>query len=78
MNTHSKFVGTYFSSFTAYIGRLRGYHGVSGKKMFYSHPDYSYETHKWAYPHSSYSAREYPLGWVGIDGDEEPSESVFY
>merc|ERR1712037_185949 len=30
------FLGTYFSSFTAYIGRLRGYHKISGKRMYYS------------------------------------------
>mmetsp|Transcript_26528 Transcript_26528/g.56440 ORF Transcript_26528/g.56440 Transcript_26528/m.56440 type:complete len:432 (-) Transcript_26528:538-1833(-) len=41
------FVGTYFSSFSAFIGRMRGYHGVSGKKMYYSHPDYWNETHSW-------------------------------
>ena len=74
----SKFVGTYFSSFSAYIGRMRGYHSVSGKQMFYSHPDYWNETHSWVYPHSSYSAREFPLGWVGIDEDDEPSEQDFY
>ncbi|KAL9191105.1 hypothetical protein ACHAXT_000811 [Thalassiosira profunda] len=72
------FVGTYFSSFSAYIGRIRGYHSISGKRMFYSHPNYWNQTHSWAYPHSSYSAREYPLGWVGIDEDEEPSEKIFY
>jgi len=72
------FVGTYFSSFSAYIGRMRGHHALSGKRMFYSHPDYWDETHSWVYPHSSYSAREFPLGWVGIDEDDEPSERDFY
>ena len=72
------FVGTYFSSFSAYIGRIRGYHGLSGKRMFYSHPQYWNETHSWVYPHASYSAREYPLGWLDIDKDEEPSEKYFY
>jgi hypothetical protein len=41
------FVGTYFSSFSAYTGRMRGYHGLSGKQMFYSHPRYWNETHSW-------------------------------
>mmetsp|Transcript_34475 Transcript_34475/g.72665 ORF Transcript_34475/g.72665 Transcript_34475/m.72665 type:complete len:587 (-) Transcript_34475:3476-5236(-) len=72
------FVGTYFSSFSAFIGRMRGYHLISGKDMYYSHPDYWNETHNWAYPHASYSAREYPLGWAGIDEDDEPSEEDFY
>ena len=72
------FVGTYFSSFSAYIGRIRGYHSLSGKRMFYSHPQYWNETHSWVYPHASYSAREYPLGWLNIDENEEPSEKYFY
>lgn len=41
------FVGTYFSSFSAFIGRMRAYHGLSGKKMYYSHPNYWNETHSW-------------------------------
>ena len=41
------FVGTYFSSLSAYIGRMRGYRYISGKRMFYSHPDYWNETHSW-------------------------------
>lgn len=72
------FVGTYFSSFSAYIGRMRGYHGTSNKLMFYGQLDRKYETHTWLYPHSSYSAREYPTGWNGIDGDTEPSEVDFF
>ena len=72
------FVGTYFSSFSAYIGRMRGYHGTSNKLMFYGQLDRMYETHSWFYPHSSYSAREYPTGWNGIDGETEPSEVDFF
>ena len=72
------FVGTYFSSFSAYIGRMRGYHGISNKLMFYGQKERMLETHKWYYPHSSYSAREYPTGWNGIDGDTEPSEEDFF
>jgi len=72
------FVGTYFSSFSAYVGRMRGYHAISGKRMFYSHMDYWNETHKWVNAHSSYSSREYPIGWVGIDEDYEQSGQDFY
>ena len=41
------FVGTYFSSFSAYIGRMRAYHGMSAKTMYYSHPSRWNETHHW-------------------------------
>lgn len=73
-----QFVGTYFSSFSAFIGRLRGYHRVSGRAMHYGFIDRMNETHNWVLPHSSYSAREFPIGWVAIDGDIEPSESDFF
>jgi hypothetical protein len=73
-----EFVGTYFSSFSAFIGRLRGYHGMSGMKMHYGHLKHMNETHKWVFPHASYSAREFPLGWVAIDGDTEPTEKDFF
>lgn len=65
-----QFCGTYFSSFTAYIGRLRGYYGMSEKNMWYGQAGHQTETHAWVDPKSSYSAREFPVGWVGIDGDE--------
>lgn len=73
-----QFVGTYFSSFSAFIGRLRGYHGMSGRAMHYGYLSRMNETHTWANPHSSYSAREFPTGWVAIDGDHEASEEDFY
>ncbi|KAL7533903.1 hypothetical protein ACHAXR_005519 [Thalassiosira sp. AJA248-18] len=72
------FVGTYFSSFSAYIGRMRGYHAISGKRMFYSHRKYWNATHSWVYPHASYPSREFPLGWVGIDEDYEQNGQDFY
>lgn len=72
------FVGTYFSSFSGFIGRIRGYFGISGKQMYYGYKEYMTETHKWVYPKSSYSAREFPIGWVGIEGDTEPTAKDFY
>ena len=33
------FAGTYFSTFTGYIHRLRGYHGL-GEDTYYHHQDY--------------------------------------
>ncbi|KAL3775210.1 hypothetical protein HJC23_010698 [Cyclotella cryptica] len=73
-----EFVGTYFSSFSAFIGRMRGYHGMSGRTMHYGHIKHMNETHSWVNPHSSYSAREFPTGWVAIDGETEPTEKNFF
>ena len=73
-----EFVGTYFSSFSAYIGRLRGYHGMSGRSMHYGSISRMNETHSWVDPHSSYSAREFPTGWTAIEGDTEASKCDFF
>lgn len=67
----SIFVGTFFSSFTAYAGRMRGYHGMSGKLMWYGQKGHKADTHQFVYPRESYSSREFPVGWIGIDGDKE-------
>lgn len=49
---------------------MRGYHGFSGKTSFYASKDRKYNTHKWEDPEKVMTAREWPTGWVGIDGDE--------
>ena len=41
------FVWTHFSSFLAYVGRIRGYRRSSRKRMYNGHPDYSNKTHGW-------------------------------
>ena len=40
------FAGTWFSSFTAYINRLRGYHGMDMKNSYYGMRDRKYNMHK--------------------------------
>jgi len=70
------FVGTWFSTFTGYINRLRGYYGMSGATSYYSQPDRKFNTHKWEIPHKVLTAREWPTAWVGIDGDEVVSEEL--
>ena len=61
-----------------YRKRMRGYHGMSGRESWYGHPDRMKDTHEWVFPHSSYSAREFPIGWNGIDGDTEPTANDFF
>jgi hypothetical protein len=64
------FVGTWFSTFTGYINRMRGYHGYSMKDSWYSWLERKTIVQKWTYPNGNYVAREWPIGWIGIDGDE--------
>ena len=64
------FTGTWFSTFSGYINRLRGYRGISMKDSWYSWPQRKTKMHTWEYPKGNYYAREWPIAWVGIDGDE--------
>lgn len=64
------FAGTWFSTFTAYINRMRGYHGMDMKLSYYGTTERKYAMHTWTYPEPGYVAREFPLVWDGIDGDE--------
>lgn len=64
------FAGTWFSTFTGYINRMRGYHGLSMQDSWYSFLDRKTTVQKWEYPHGNYHAREWHIGWVGIDGDQ--------
>jgi hypothetical protein len=64
------FTGTWFSTFSGYINRLRGYRGLSMKDSWYSWTERKTRLHTWDYPSGSYYAREWPIAWTGIDGDE--------
>ena len=65
------FAGTYYSTFSGYITRMRGYHGMSKYTSWYSWNPVKFEMQTGPFFSSSNEfKREYPIGWVGIDGDE--------
>jgi len=64
------FAGTWFSTFTGYINRLRGYLGKSMKDSWYSYLPRKDVMREFAYPDGNYVAREWHIGWVAIDADE--------
>jgi len=67
----SVFAGTWFSTFSGYIIRLRGYYGMSMYYTYYSYLERKYFMHTWMnVGDASYYAGEYPVGWKNIDGDE--------
>ena len=71
------FFGTYFSSFSAYIGRLRGYYSVkenqsgymSGKlqNTYFLPTKWKKEMTIYQAVHAPYFAREFPIAWRDID-----------
>ena len=63
------FAGTWFSTFTGYINRMRGYLGYSIKDSWYGYLPRKGIVRDYKYPSGNYGAREFPIGWVAIDGD---------
>ncbi|KAL7551192.1 hypothetical protein ACHAWF_014388 [Thalassiosira exigua] len=64
------FAGTWHSTFSGYITRLRGYYGVSKMSNYYSYTPRRFIMHNFLYPTGNYAAREFQISWLGIDGDE--------
>ncbi len=72
------FGGTFWSTFTGYINRMRGYHGMTMKNSYYSFKRKYNVTHEWRdhYDGTNFGF-EWPDAWVGIDGDVEPTHDKF-
>ena len=67
---------TWFSTFSAYINRLRGYLGKSMKDTWYSWLPRKTHMHTWNVENRSVFAYEWCDGWNGIDMDQFPNISV--
>mmetsp|Transcript_12316 Transcript_12316/g.17538 ORF Transcript_12316/g.17538 Transcript_12316/m.17538 type:complete len:406 (+) Transcript_12316:581-1798(+) len=64
------FGGTYFSTFSGFIARMRGYHGMSVNSTYYGYLPNKFSTRDWDPRWSNRFAREWPSGWMGIDGND--------
>jgi hypothetical protein len=71
------FVGTWFSTFTGYINRMRGYHGMSMLNSWYSFLPRKTRLHNWTDVDTFAYAYEWPEGWIGIDADVPPTKDIF-
>ena len=72
------FSGTFFSTFSGYINRLRGYYGFSDSTFYYfAPPEKKRVTHNQSWPTTPYYTREWPTAWEGIDAaDGSPAWSA--
>jgi hypothetical protein len=72
------FVGCWFSTFTGFINRIRGYRSQKDKlpgyedgtlptTYYYATPDKKYEMHKYVPVRGGFFNREFPTAWRNID-----------
>jgi hypothetical protein len=61
------FVGTWFSTFTGYITRLRGYHGMSDLTTYFTNVEHHLRYHTPDFPRTPYYQREWDVAWRDID-----------
>jgi hypothetical protein len=60
------FVGTWFSTFSGYIIRVRGYHGLANKSYyFFMKKKFAMQSNE--PPSDPYYTREWPTAWENID-----------
>jgi GDP-fucose protein O-fucosyltransferase len=71
------FAGTWFSTFSGFINRMRGYHGMSMMDSWYSFLEKKEGVHQWVVIDDARFAFEWPDGWIGIDADVWPSKDKF-
>ena len=75
--THGRaFAGTFFSTFSGYIIRMRGYKGTPMRDSYYSLLKRKYEMQKWHDGPKQIFSHEWQDGWLGIDGDTEPEHAI--
>ena len=62
------FTGTFFSTFSSYVARLRAYYDHAPDTFFYAAPPAKKRVlHDTVAPHYPFFNREWPLAWTGID-----------
>lgn len=71
------FAGTFRSTFSGYINRLRGYYGMSMKSSWFGQHKERRMMHEWHNVNLDTYAKEWPDAWQGIDADVAPSEDIF-
>jgi len=63
------FMGTWFSTFTGYITRMRGYLDYADNTTYYTDLKHRNRFQKYEYPRFPFYMREFPLAWRNINED---------
>lgn len=73
-----RFVGTWFSTFSGYIMRLRGYYSaaVAANRSFYYYEKKKHAMRSLAPPSDPYYTREWPTAWADIDDNHHNPASL--
>ena len=50
---------------------------MSGNSSYYGTIDRKFNTHEWQNPEKVMTVREWPMAWIGIDGDTIASQEQF-
>jgi len=70
------FAGTFRSTFSGYINRLRGYYGLSMKDSWFGQLKEKNMMHEFHNVNLDTYAKEWPDAWMGIDADIAPSQDI--
>lgn len=70
------FAGSFRSTFTGYINRLRGYYGKSMTDSYFGQLKEKLMMHEWHNVNLDTYAKEWPDAWMGIDADTTPSQDI--
>jgi hypothetical protein len=67
------FTGTWFSTLSTHVQRVRGYGGRPDDSTFFTMETRWAACQKWEEPRRPWYMREFPTAWRAVDGDDQPA-----